>query len=60
MSSSIGQNLCLLLLATCDETLSWMIEIWMKNHLVSDSNCNVVIYNPPKMLGYKESQIMLG
>jgi hypothetical protein len=28
--------------ATCDEILSWMIEIWMKNHLVSDSNWNTV------------------
>jgi hypothetical protein len=27
---------------TCDEILSWLIEIWMKNHLVSDSNCNTV------------------
>ena len=32
------QKPCLLLSATCDETLSWMIEIWMKNHLVSDNN----------------------
>ena len=32
----------LLLSATCDEILSWMIEIWMKNHLISDSNCNTV------------------
>ena len=22
-----------------------MIEIWMKNHLVSDNTCNCVIYN---------------
>ena len=28
--------------APYDETLSWMIEIWMKNHLASDSNCNTV------------------
>ena len=28
-----------LLLATCDEILLWKIEIRMKNHLVSDSNC---------------------
>jgi hypothetical protein len=28
--------------ATCDEILSWMIEILMKNHLVSDSNYNTV------------------
>ena len=26
----------------CDEILSWMIDIWMKNHLISDSNCNIV------------------
>ena len=32
----------LLLFATCDEMLSWMIEIWMKNHLVSNNNCNIV------------------
>ena len=28
--------------ATCDEVLSWMIEIWMKNDLVSDCNHNTV------------------
>jgi hypothetical protein len=33
----------LLLPATCDEILLWMIEIWVKNHLVSDYNCNIVI-----------------
>jgi hypothetical protein len=27
--------------ATYDERLSW-IEIWMKNHLVSSSNCNTI------------------
>ena len=32
----------LLLSATRDEILSWMIEMWMKNHLVSDGNCNTV------------------
>ena len=32
----------LLLSSTCDEILSWMIQIWMKIHLVSDSNCNTV------------------
>ena len=26
----------------CDKILSWMIEIWMKTHLVSLSNCNTV------------------
>ena len=30
------------LVETCDEILSWVIEIWMKNHLVSDSNCYTV------------------
>ena len=37
-----------LLSSTCDEILSW-IEIWMKNHLVSDRNCNTVnLYSPQK------------
>jgi hypothetical protein len=42
MTSSIGQKPYLRLLATCDEMLLWMIEIWMENHLVSDSNCNTI------------------
>ena len=37
----------LLLSATCDEILSWVIEVWMKNHLVSDGNCNTVNLDPP-------------
>ena len=45
---------------TCDEMLSWMIEIWMESLLVSDSNCNTVIYNPSPKKIYKEWQIMLG
>ena len=40
----------LLLSATCDEILSWMIEIWMKIHLVSDSNCNTLNPYSPKIL----------
>ena len=32
----------LLLSATCDKILLWMIGIWMENHVVSDSNCNTV------------------
>ena len=48
MSSCIGQNPNLLLSTTCDEILSCMIEIWMKNHLVSDSNCNPVNLSSPK------------
>ena len=35
-------NPCLLFSTTCDEILSWMIEIWMKHYLVNDSNCNIV------------------
>ena len=31
-----------LLSATCDEMLSWMIEIWMKFYLVSDTRCNTI------------------
>ena len=33
---------CLLLSATCDEILSCVIEIWMRNHLVSDNNYDIV------------------
>ena len=32
----------LLLSATCDELLSQMIKVWMKNRLVSDNNCNTI------------------
>ena len=32
----------LLLSATSDEIMSWMTGTWMKTHLVSDINCNVV------------------
>jgi hypothetical protein len=42
-------NPYLLLSATCDEMLLWMIEIWMTKYLVSDSYCNTVI--PPKVQG---------
>ena len=40
----------LLLSAACVEILSWMIEIWMKNHLVSDSNYNIVNLRYPETL----------
>ena len=30
------------ILAICKEMLSWMIKIWMGNHLVSDSKWNIV------------------
>ena len=32
----------LLLSTICDEILSWMMEIWMTNPLVSDNACNTV------------------
>ena len=35
---------------TCDEILSWMIEIWMKNHLVSVKNYNTIYLFSPKKL----------
>ena len=41
------------------KSLLWTIENWMKNHLVSDSSCNIVksiVLNS----FYKEWQIMLG
>ena len=43
-------KLCLLLLGTCDEMLSWVIEIWMKDHLVSDSNYNIVNLQFPQKI----------
>jgi hypothetical protein len=51
----------LLLSATYDETLSWMIEIWMKNYLVSDNDCNnISLKSPPQeKKNYKECQLML-
>ena len=39
----------LLLSTTCDVILPWMIEFWMKNNLLSDSNCITVdLYSHPK------------
>ena len=49
----------LFLLATCDWKLSWVIEIWMKNHLESESNYNSVKELFPQLI-YKEWKIMLG
>ena len=42
MSPSIGPNPYLLSSTTCDEILTWMIEVWMKSLLISDSNCITV------------------
>ena len=36
-----GPKPYLLMSATYGEILSWMIMFWMKNHLISDSNCNI-------------------
>ena len=36
-----------------------MIEIWMKNHLVSDNTCHIVNQLGPKFV-YKECQILIG
>ena len=33
---------CLLLSTTCDGILSWMFEVWMMNHLVTDNVCNTI------------------
>ena len=44
-----GPKPYLLLSTTCDAILSWMIEIWIRNHLGSDGNCNIVnLYCPQK------------
>jgi hypothetical protein len=41
-----------LLSATCDEISSWMNQIWMENHLVSDNNYNIVnLYSPKNLQG---------
>ena len=29
-------------LSTTYEIMSWMVEIWMKNHFVGDNNCNII------------------
>ena len=45
-----GPKPYLLLATTCDEILSWTIEIWTNYHLVSDSNCNIVNLESPIIL----------
>ena len=39
--------------ATCDEVLSWMVEIWMKIHLISDGKYSIVDLKIPQNI-YKE------
>jgi hypothetical protein len=41
----------LLLSTTCDEILSWMINIWMRNHLVSDIDCKTINLLSQKLQG---------
>ena len=43
----------------CIEILSWMTEIWMENHLVSDSKCNIVNLECPKS-STRNEKIMSG
>ena len=39
----------LLLSATSDEILSWMIEFWLKHHSISNNNCNTAnLWSPNK------------
>ena len=49
----------LLLLVTCVEILSWINEVWMENHLVSDDYCNIVNYPLVFCFFNKEWQITL-
>ena len=46
------------ILKFCNKLYSCMIEIWMKNHLVSDSTCNIIKSIMPNYV--KEWQLMLG
>ena len=48
----------LVLLATCDEIFSWMIECWMKYHLVSESNRNIVNLESPTKFTMSDSIIV--
>ena len=52
MSSSIGQNPSFSCPQLLMKILSWTIEIWMRNHLVSDTDCSIVnLYNPNFLQG---------
>ena len=54
MSLTIGH-----LSSICYEMLSWMIEIWVKSYLVSDSNCNVINLESPKNLQIMKNNVGL-
>ena len=47
----------LILSVTCNTILSWMIKIWMKRHLVTDSICNTII--PQKSLQGRKNNVGL-
>jgi hypothetical protein len=56
MSSSIGQTSTFSCQKLVMKDLSHMIEIWMKDHFVSNSNCNTVnLYSPEKLQGMKNN-----
>jgi hypothetical protein len=43
----------------CNVILSWMIEIWIKFHVLSDSNCNIVnLYNVLMLLQGIKNNVM--
>jgi hypothetical protein len=39
---NVSNDTCYANLHFCDEMCSWMIAIWMKIHLRSDMDCNIV------------------
>ena len=59
MNLFIGQKPYFVLSTTCAKILSWMIEIWMENHLVSDSNCNTVNLQSPSKFTRNDKYIGL-
>ena len=46
------------ILTFCEGILSWMVEIWTKNHLVGDNNCNIVTLEHPNI--FTRNDNMLG
>ena len=43
----------------CSMKLSWMIETWMKSHLVSDTNYNIVNLWCPKTLRGRTNDVRI-
>ena len=58
MMGEFIREFILFLIAACDEILSWMIEIWMEIHLVSNNLQHSKSIIPQKI--HKEWQIVLG